>query len=90
MSGGSFDYVCMADLLNHQGDVAAMAAELETYPESPGRDAALADTKRVLACMDEINVLQHKLYDVWHAVEWELSGDTIREGTLAVLGDYKP
>ncbi|WP_460920449.1 hypothetical protein, partial [Staphylococcus aureus] len=70
MSGGSFDYLCWADLVDGYGRVKEMQEALKQYPDS---ERAIGVTIQILDCMTTIIRNQQRLEDVWHAVEWHHS-----------------
>lgn len=69
MSGGSFNYLYCATLLDRQGDLEAMAQTLAAFP---GGQRAAAMTQ---AIVDDTQRAERALSDVWHAVEWWQSCD---------------
>jgi hypothetical protein len=89
MSGGSFDYLCFADLVAREGDVTAMRDALAAYPRTLGMEAALRDTDAVLAAMAAVQRLQTALSPVWRAVEWHRSGDIDENSARETIDAYK-
>lgn len=89
MSGGSFNYLCFADLSTGKSDsLTAMAAELDRYP---GGQFAAEMTRSIATHAED---WQRRLYDVWHAVEWWQSGDwgqeSVTEALAAFNQSYQP
>lgn len=75
MSGGSFNNLWCADaaeLVQQKNDLLRMIDALECYP---GTDAAIAQTKRVLELIREIEMTSDPVRQVWYAVELHKSGD---------------
>jgi hypothetical protein len=71
MSGGSFNYLYLAELNHMEGTVIAMRDRLQELHQHE----AAARTEDVLQRMREIADLQRELAGVWRAVEWHTSGD---------------
>jgi hypothetical protein len=88
MSGGSYDYLCFKadDLSGRRGTVEEMAQRLEGLPYA---SPAAADTRRVLALLDEARALAERLSDVWHAVEWWDSGDYGEDDAREAIAKYR-
>ena len=79
MSGGSFDYLCYADLddlFNRLGQIEEMAEAIAAYPDG---EAASIDTHEIVAFIHtarrRIEARRRRLEPVWKAVEWHHSGD---------------
>ncbi len=91
MSGGSYNYLyCHVDGLDgRRGDIRRMAERLEDLGYAP---EVAADTRKVLALLDEAEAVAGRLEDVWHDVEWWDSGDygedTVRKTITAYQGEY--
>lgn len=90
MSGGSYNYLYMADglvgLLEKRHDLESMAKRLVDMSEDefPGVDKVAADTVRLvnlLSTFDDVvtELVEEKLTNVWHAVEWFDSNDDYGE-----------
>lgn len=88
MSGGSFDYLCFNtdDLSGRRRMVEEMARRLEKLPYA---SEAAADTRRIIALLDETQALGEQLADVWQAVEWWASGDSGEEQAQEALTAYR-
>jgi len=93
MSGGSYDYICHADLdslLHKQEQVQRMADRLAQlgYAE----DAA-KETQELLLTLrqfeNRINAMQGRLQAVWRSVEWWDSCDTSEDGVNMALDEYR-
>lgn len=91
MSGGSFNYLCYAadtgHLGDHRGGIADMARALEEY-EQPAAAKAAADTRHVLALLEQADEAAQRLHHVWHAVEWHHSSDWSKSDVLDILRQY--
>lgn len=91
MSGGSFDYLCYAADTGHLGErrggIADMAKALEEY-EQPAASKAAAETRNVLALLEQADEAAQRLHDIWHAVEWHHSSDWSEGDVLGILQQY--
>ena len=85
MSGGSFNYLCHAELTERKQTVMEMRDELHRLGY---HDAALA-TDGVVAAMNQIEAAQRNLADVWHAVEWLCSCDWDEDSVAEVLAKWR-
>lgn len=93
MSGGSFNYLCHVEdaeeLMQRESDLSEMADTLSGYSNG---DAAARETEEILAYIRtarrRIEVRAKRLSEVWRAVEWERSGDSLRVSTLEKLDAY--
>jgi hypothetical protein len=74
VSGGSYNYLCFHtdNLTEHLGDLEEMSKRLDGLPWAS--DAA-ADTRRVLALLEQAFQVAQGLGEVWRAVEWWDSAD---------------
>jgi len=95
MSGGSFDYLyaraSLGELASNLGMLHAMREALTQYP---GAERALAATDdlllRIKALDLELSSQQmNVLRTVWHAVEWDRSGDYSKDQVLESLELYE-
>ncbi len=88
MSGGSYNYLCFHSrgLDFHRGDIGAMAERLEGLGYA---FEVTADTRKVLALLDEAEVVAKRLEDVWHDVEWWDSGDCGEERVRKTVAEYQ-
>lgn len=91
MSGGSFNYLyCAADcgsLSDHTGTIQRMLEALESY-DCNYKEAAVKDTKHVLALLEEADKVAVRLSYVWKAVEWHHSGDYAADQAEEALKEY--
>jgi hypothetical protein len=90
MSGGSFNYLCYKDACDigaYRETIIDMADAIGWYG---GVEAALAavDTRALLEEFDALQDKIDRLHKVWHAVEWEHSGDTGQGQTLMAIAEY--
>lgn len=88
MSGGSFDNLWCAgavELAQQKDDLRRMVDALTYYPAT---DAAIAQTKRVLELIREIEMTPHLLRQVWYAVEWHKSGGWSAHQVNAAIKTY--
>jgi hypothetical protein len=76
MSGGSYNYLCDATLLDREYDVRRMADRLQ---EMSHRHVAIAKAARktqlLVYLMELVQEAGDDLHNVWHAVEWRDSND---------------
>jgi hypothetical protein len=88
MSGGSYDYLCWHadDLSARRGDVKAMADRLE----KSGYYAPARATRNVLLLVDAAERAARALEDVWHAVEWADSGDSLEGRVADAVREFSP
>ncbi len=94
MSGGSFNYLCWKDAqeLVHAGqdDLEAMATYLAKIGYA--QDAA-TETEELLRLVRvflmRLDVRVRALSEVWHAVEWNVSGDSGPDHIREALADYR-
>lgn len=81
MSGGSYNYLCLAagnqQLGDHRGDLRAMVERLEQLARDgvPGAGLAAQRSRSVERHLQLADRLAETLEDVWHAVEWRDSAD---------------
>lgn len=94
MSGGSFDYMYRQDTDTLMGG--SFQEQLEDMRDTLrelGADDAAEQTEMVLAVIREaeerIELHRAALDDVWHAVEWERSGDFREDQVHRVLERYR-
>lgn len=89
MSGGSYNYLCYHSdsLSEHRSDLESMAERIEGLAYA---GQAAADTRRVLALLDEAQRLAGHLADVWRAVEWWDSGDYGEDQVVEEMAKYVP
>lgn len=81
MSGGSYSYLCHAELAsNYQADLERMAERLE---ELKVHEAAAETRRFLLPDADEA------LRDLWHAVEWRDSLDWSDEQVAEAVDSYR-
>jgi len=92
MSGGSFNYLYIADSGNIQekrADIADMQDKLIEY----GYLDAAKETESLLLLMDSFEVRVEarlkRLSKVWKAVEWECSMDSSREDIEKEIKKYR-
>jgi len=85
MSGGSFNYLYMAELTQMQGFVESMRDRLKKL----GQPEAAARTDCVVQRMREIDALQVELETIWRAVEWHDSGDSGKEAVDEAIAKWK-
>lgn len=95
MSGGSFNYLyCLAydlrGIVERRETLTEMLEALRhEYPDSK----ATRDTEQLVAALDALDEAvrlgAERLAPVWRAVEWEHSGDTAEEDTLAAIEAYE-
>jgi hypothetical protein len=88
MSGGSFDYLCYKRIDNigeARGNLARMSEALVQYE---GGSAAAAATREILLDLERIGQKIKRLSDVWHAVEWDRSGDWGPDDVVKELSQY--
>jgi hypothetical protein len=89
MSGGSYNYLCWADLGDigsKQADLEAMAARLDGI--NPDSHAA-TDTREVLAILAALDFAIRRLSDVWKAVEWRDSYDYADDQMMEAITEYE-
>lgn len=88
MSGGSYNYLyCHVSGLEEQrGDIEHMARRLE----SSGYFAAARATRNVLMLLDGAERAARALEDVWRAVEWADSGDSLEESVRKAAEAFSP
>ena len=93
MSGGSYEYICHADLedlLHKQEHVQRMADRLAELGYA--QDAA-KETQELLLTLrqfeNRINAMQGRLQRVWRSVEWWDSSDTTEDGVKMALDEYR-
>ena len=74
MSGGSFEYLYLADIVDghRMGQIEEMAEELRAR----GHHAAAERTMTVVHHMRMARAIQEELGTIWHNVEWWRSGDS--------------
>lgn len=92
MSGGSFDYLfCWSatgrGLGTHQENLNRMAERLEGLPYAA---EAAEQTRRVLRLLAAAEALAESLSDVWHDVEWWVSGDYGERAVIDTCTAYQP
>lgn len=82
MSGGSFEYLCLWDIDEHQclSDMAHALTE-----GSPERE----EIESISAAIEKLNDRIRKISGVWKAVEWEQSGDWAEDQMLSSIADYR-
>ena len=92
MSGGSFDYLyCKepAELFNYSETL----KEMETALWEMGANDIAKDTQRLIeyveSARNRIGVLMDNLQDVFHAVEWYVSGDYGRDSLEKAIARYR-
>lgn len=89
MSGGSFDYLCFADLTSeHLKTIERMGAELEALGAQRAvmrTDGIAAKLRAIEIMQEDVRRAQSELEPLWKAVEWWRSGDTNRESVLAAI-----
>jgi len=82
MSGGSFEYLCYWEIEAH-GALLDMAMALAD--DSPERD----ETEDIWTAIQDLNDRILKMRDVWHAVEWEQSGDYGQDQVRSAIERYR-
>lgn len=93
MSGGSFNYLCYAelpDLLNRDWDIQSMADELAKLGYA--KDAAKETMDLLLDLRSAVNRLETRkehISDVWKALEWWHSGDWSEESFKEELEKWR-
>lgn len=85
MSGGSFNYLYRQDLVPKLILLRVMVDVLREY----GYEDAANRTLEVVKHMEAIELLQGELKDVWQAVEWVVSGDSLPEDLAEAVKDWK-
>lgn len=94
LSGGSFDYLCYKDVpeLMNSSSIANLESMVQHLQEYGYEDIA-RDTQRLIEYIQSasirIEVLSENLNDVFHAVEWQESGDISRETMIERLENYR-
>ena len=85
MSGGSWNYLCYADLTNRTYDVEKMAEELRYL----GFEKAADETLRIHKAMVLAEDLRIGLQEVWRAVEWRDSSDIGEAERNAIVSKWE-
>ena len=93
MSGGSFNYVSLADeydLWEKSSDLQAMADFLSSLP---GAEDAAAETEDLIRIMRQarvrVGVIVKRMRPVWQSAEWWQSGDYIEDQFREALAEYR-
>lgn len=95
MSGGSFNYLYQAVLLENLGErrgmIEAMQKELDvlTARGVPGAAVAALETRIILRYFEMADRRAKSLEEVWHAVEWWVDGDWGDDQLREVLAAYE-
>ncbi len=85
MSGGRLNYLAGAFLTNRQRDY----EELEEFLREHAPDTAAHECVQcVLRHMHELEAYHFALYDVIHAAEWAMSGDTSVDEAAKVAREW--
>lgn len=92
MSGGSFNYLCyanMPDVLSRTKDM----EEMEQYLIEMGYTDIAKDVRRLIeyckSAENRITVLFEQLQGVFRAVEWKVSADIGEETLIKRLEEYR-
>lgn len=92
MSGGSFNYLCYArfpDVCYRTNDM----EDMELYLIKIGYTDIAKDVRRLIeyckSAENRIGVLFDQLEDVFHSVEWKVSGDIGEETLIERLEKYR-
>jgi len=94
MSGGSFNYLCYADTSEivtgeHDSEIGSM---IDTLQELGAKDIA-DDTRKIIDLSKEyrekVETLRASLENVWHAVEWNMSGDSGEDAVKEAIKKYR-
>ena len=92
MSGGSFNYLCYANMPELIGRTADME-DMEQYLIQKGYTDIARDVRRLieycLSAENRIEVLFEQLQEVFRAVEWNVSGDIGDESLIEKLEKYR-
>lgn len=92
MSGGSFNYLCFAqmpDVLNRTSDM----EDMEQYLIRMGYTDVAKDVRRLieycLSAENRIEVLFENLQEVFRAIEWKVSGDIGEDSLIEKIEKYR-
>lgn len=90
MSGGSFDYLCDADIGDIANRIARLREMANSLQEFEGADEARLATLRVIErIVDLESSLTEDIKAVWKAVEWYHSCDWGRDQAQAAVYAYR-
>lgn len=87
MSGGSYSYICWkgsSDIGGYRQEVGRMAARLDGL----GYHVIAADTRAVLAKLDELDAMLSPMERPWRAIEWWDSHDWGEDQAREWLDEY--
>lgn len=92
MSGGSFNYLCYAEMPDVLGRTADMK-DMERVLIALGYNDIAKDVRRLIeyckSAENRISVLFEQLEDVFHDIEWERSGDIGKDSLINTLEKYR-
>ena len=92
MSGGSFNYLCYAEMPDVLGRTADMK-DMERVLIALGYNDIARDVRRLIeyckSAENRIGVLFEQLEDVFHDIEWERSGDIGKDDLFNTLEKYR-
>lgn len=92
MSGGSLDYLCFAEPGELFDRVREME-EVEQFLTEHGAEDIASDVRRLIeyikTAQNRIGVLFDQLSDIFHAVEWRMSGDYGDNDVQLAVSQYR-
>jgi hypothetical protein len=92
MSGGSYNYICYADiegLLQNEDQIESMAEQLSLLGHREAAKETLEIFNDLVESRNRIEAKKERLESVWRAVEWWASGDSGQEGVNKALAQYR-
>ena len=92
MSGGSLGYLCFAEPYELFDRVREME-EVEHFLREHGAEDVALDVRRLIEYTmttgARLDALHRQLSDIFHAVEWRMSGDYDDDDVLLAVKEYR-
>ena len=92
MSGGSLDYLCCKEV-GELFDSTESLERAESYLLEHDTYDIAKDVRRLIeyikTARNRIEVMHEELQDIFHAIEWNMSGDSSYQGVLDEIEKYR-